>query len=164
MRRCLVIVRSGEGAAYPEIILSSTVNYVNESTLSMQVGSTDSETKRVAYAPPPGWYVRGHQVRCAKKTDGDGRPDVATADFFFSSDAVSVLLGNGDGSFQGPPAFDIGSGAQAVAAADLNRDGIPDVVAANYFSASVSVLLGNGDGTFRPQQQFAVGDGPIDVA
>jgi hypothetical protein len=36
-------------------------------TLSMQVGSTDAETKRVAYAPPPGWYVRGHQVRCTKK-------------------------------------------------------------------------------------------------
>jgi hypothetical protein len=37
-------------------------------TLSMQVGSTDSETRRVAYAPPPGWYVRGHEVRCTKKS------------------------------------------------------------------------------------------------
>jgi hypothetical protein len=37
-------------------------------TLSMQVGSTDAETKRVAYAPPPGWYVRGHEVRCTKKS------------------------------------------------------------------------------------------------
>lgn len=36
-------------------------------TLSMQVGSLDSETKRVTYAPPPGWYVRGHAVACTKK-------------------------------------------------------------------------------------------------
>ena len=37
-------------------------------TLSMQVGNTDSETRRVTYAPPPGWYVRGHEVSCAKKS------------------------------------------------------------------------------------------------
>src|SRR4051794_31210201 len=37
-------------------------------TISMQVGSLDAETKRVAYAPPPGWYVRSHAVACTKKT------------------------------------------------------------------------------------------------
>jgi hypothetical protein len=36
-------------------------------TLSMQVGSTEKETKRVTYTPPPGWYVRGHRVDCAKR-------------------------------------------------------------------------------------------------
>jgi hypothetical protein len=36
-------------------------------TLPMQVGRLDSETKRVTYAPPPGWYVRGHSVTCTKK-------------------------------------------------------------------------------------------------
>jgi hypothetical protein len=37
-------------------------------TVSMQVGSTERETKRVTYTPPPGWYVRGHQVECKAKT------------------------------------------------------------------------------------------------
>jgi len=36
-------------------------------TISMQVGSTEKETKRVTYTPPPGWYVRSHQVHCKKK-------------------------------------------------------------------------------------------------
>jgi hypothetical protein len=37
-------------------------------TLSMQVGNTDSDTRRIAYAPPPGWYVKSHQVNCTKKS------------------------------------------------------------------------------------------------
>ena len=37
-------------------------------TVSMQVGCTEKETKRVTYTPPPGWYVRGHAVQCKQKT------------------------------------------------------------------------------------------------
>ena len=48
--------------------------------------------------------------------------------------------------------------------ADLNGDGIPDIVTANYGSDTVSVLLGTGDGTFQPAQSFAAGNGPASVA
>jgi hypothetical protein len=37
-------------------------------TISLQVGSTEKETRRVSYTPPPGWYVRGHSVQCKEKT------------------------------------------------------------------------------------------------
>jgi hypothetical protein len=37
-------------------------------TLSLRAGSTDRESKRVTYTPPPGWYVRSHHIHCAKKT------------------------------------------------------------------------------------------------
>jgi hypothetical protein len=43
------------------------VQRVQVVTLSMQVGSTDKETKQVTYAPPPGWYVRSHTVVCKAK-------------------------------------------------------------------------------------------------
>jgi hypothetical protein len=36
-------------------------------TVSMTVGSTEKETKRVTYTPPPGWYVRSYSVDCTKK-------------------------------------------------------------------------------------------------
>jgi hypothetical protein len=36
-------------------------------TLSLQVGSTEKETKQVTYSPPPGWYVRSHTVECSRK-------------------------------------------------------------------------------------------------
>ena len=37
-------------------------------TIDMQVGSTDKESKKVTYSPPPGWYVRSHVVECCVKT------------------------------------------------------------------------------------------------
>jgi hypothetical protein len=36
-------------------------------TLCLQVGSTEKESKRVTYTPPPGWYVRSHHVECTRK-------------------------------------------------------------------------------------------------
>jgi hypothetical protein len=60
------------------------------------------------------------------------------------SNNVSVLLGNGNGTFQNAAvSFGVGSAPVAVAVADVNGDGRPDLVVANDRSNSVSVLLGN---------------------
>src|SRR6059058_2590681 len=82
------------------------------------------------------------------------------------SATVSVLLGNGDGTFRAPLTFGAGSGASSVALGDLNADGKLDLVVANRGFSTVSVLLGNGDGTFQAPltisvsraQAVAVGD------
>jgi hypothetical protein len=58
----------------------------------------------------------------------------------------------------------VGRNPMAVAVADLNHDGLPDLVTANADSNDVSVLLGRGDGTFAPQQRVAVGNRPASVA
>jgi hypothetical protein len=73
--------------------------------------------------------------------NGDGKPDVVAG----VSSGTSVLLGNGDGTFQAArnSALTLGS---YIAAADVNGDGKLDLLT-NY--DGVSVLLGNGDGTFR---------------
>ncbi|MCH7644650.1 MAG: VCBS repeat-containing protein, partial [Myxococcales bacterium] len=94
--------------------------------------------------------------------DGDTVPDLVTANFF--SDDVSVLLGNGDGSFQAAAFFAVGDRPRSVAVADLDGDSVPDLVTANVSSDDVSVLLGNGDGSFQAAVSFAVGDGPRSVA
>ena len=57
------------------------------------------------------------------------------------SDDVSVVLGNGDGTFQAQQTFPVGSGPRSVAVADLNADSVPDLVTANAGSTDVSVLL-----------------------
>jgi hypothetical protein len=91
---------------------------------------------------------------------GDGKPDLVVANFCASSDcangSVGVLLGNGDGTFQGAVTYSSGGlYAGAVELMDLNGDGKLDlVVASEYVSSSgtngsVGVLLGNGDGTFQ---------------
>ena len=91
--------------------------------------------------------------------NGDGRPDLVTANDF--DNTVSVLLGNGDGTFQSQRTFAVGSRPYSVAVADVNGDGKPDLVAANYGDNSVSVLLGDGDGSFQKQQTFATDKSPV---
>ena len=77
---------------------------------------------------------------------------------------VSVLLGNGNGTFQAQRTYATGNAPNSVAIADLTGDGKPDLVVANYHSDTVSVLLGNGNGTFQTQQVFYTGASPLSVA
>jgi VCBS repeat protein len=99
--------------------------------------------------------------------NGDQVPDIAVADKGTSSTTgnVSVLLGNGDGSFQRARAFATDHNPVAIVAADFNRDGRTDLATANgYFNGSVSVLLGNGDGSFRAPLNTPVSFIPSDLA
>lgn len=80
--------------------------------------------------------------------DGDGRDDVAAADFYHGSfyGGVTVLLAKADGSFAAS-SIELGQYTfpQRLAAGDLDDDGHLDLVATN---GAFHVMLGNGDGTF----------------
>jgi hypothetical protein len=104
----------------------------------------------------------------AHDMNGDGKLDLVCANR--SSDDVSVLLGRGDGTFRkaivskvGPP----GTKAMpapplapyALVVADVNHDGVPDVVTPNSMGNSVSILLGVGNGQFDPAIEVPL-DGP----
>src|SRR5208337_4191608 len=90
--------------------------------------------------------------------NGDGRTDLAVANL--ASNDVSVLLGNGDGTFQKPVQYATGYGPYALVVGDFNGDGRTDLAVANFDDNDVSVLLGNGDGTFQDQKTYAAGTGP----
>jgi uncharacterized protein (DUF2141 family) len=99
--------------------------------------------------------------------NGDGKLDLAIGNQCYTScqkGAVSVMFGNGDGTFQKALTTPISSGAFFVAASDLNGDGKLDVVAAEYLAERVTVLLGNGNGTFQSPIDLIVGNGPRSVA
>ena len=89
--------------------------------------------------------------------------DLVTANFS-DDNTVSVLLGNGDGTFTSRMDYEVGSRPISVTAGDVNGDGVPDLVTANYSGDSVSVLLGNGDGTFASKIDYQVGNAPESVA
>jgi hypothetical protein len=99
--------------------------------------------------------------------NGDGHLDLIVTDGqsgFGIVNAVSVLLGNGNGTFRAEVHYPAGGNPTAVAVADLDGDGALDVVVANEFGSTVSVLSGNGDGTLKPQIYFGTGTEPTGVA
>jgi len=117
-------------------------------------------------------YLAGYNAVSVAVADlnGDGHPDLIVADGCLSANscnngAVSVLLGNGNGTFQ--PAVTYSSGGQNavfIAARDFNNDGFPDVVVVNQCinrfncnNGGVAVLLGNGNGTLRAASNYSSG-------
>jgi hypothetical protein len=81
--------------------------------------------------------------------NGDGELDIAVAN---QSGTLSILLGNGDGSFQTANTFIAGTQISSVVAADLNGDTSPDLIISDstLTSTQVGVLLNNGNATFGP--------------
>jgi hypothetical protein len=94
--------------------------------------------------------------------DGDGSVDLAAANE--SSDSVSVLLNNGDGTFQPAVSYGVGTAPQCIAMARLDADQHGDLVVSNSLSDSISVLLNSGSGTFAAAVNYAAGSKPWDVA
>lgn len=78
--------------------------------------------------------------------NGDARPDTAVANY--SSDDVSVLLGDGGGGFASSAAFPAHDGPRSVAVGDFDGDGRADLAVANAISQDVSILPGTGTGSF----------------
>jgi hypothetical protein len=80
----------------------------------------------------------------------DGKLDLAVVSFCCASSGVSILPGNGDGTFQRAVDYAGGDQPVSIAAVDLKHDGNLDLVVANSLSTYLSILFGNGDGTFQP--------------
>jgi len=96
--------------------------------------------------------------------DGDGKPDLATADG--TSNTVSVLLNDGQGGFAHRTSYPIGIGLHpnSIAAGDLDGDGNADLVAADDGSNTVTVLLGIGRGRFASAVNRAAFFTPVSIA
>lgn len=91
----------------------------------------------------------------------DGIPDVAATNFI--SDQVTILLGNGDGTFQPPAFISVPYQPVGVACADFNNDGNTDLAVTLEGDASIQILLGKGDGTFATGGAFYAGADPPSV-
>jgi len=76
---------------------------------------------------------------------GDGRPDVATTNNFGQRDVI-LMPNRGDGTFGAPALIPGTSGAQSLAAGDVNGDGHQDLV--GMTSSQALIVLGSGTGSF----------------
>src|SRR5262245_22119921 len=93
--------------------------------------------------------------------NGDGQQDLAVANNV--SNNVSVLLGQGNGTFAGTGNYTVRDGPCSLAVGDFNGDGHQDLAVANRRSNNVSVLLGDGTGTFAGAVNYAAGVFPFSV-
>ena len=93
--------------------------------------------------------------------NGDGRLDVAVADSGDSNgngQGVSILMGNGDGTFQAPIFYPAGTYPSSIVAGDWTGNGVIDLAVANPDSDDVTVLMGNGRGGFQALPPIPLGD------
>jgi hypothetical protein len=143
-----------------------TVN-LQENTVGVLLGNGDGSFR------PPLAFAVGYGPRAVVVADlnGDSKPDIISANQLGNN--VSVLLGNGDGSFQvsrtfpaasnvlggDSDAFPVGAGSTAMTAADVDGDGLLDLITADLNGNSVTVLLGSG-GSFVPVSLFGPAQSP----
>jgi hypothetical protein len=94
--------------------------------------------------------------------NGDGNPDLAVTTGIAESNStdLSILLGNGDGTFRPPVKYPDGVNAWALVVGDFNGDGKPDLLNANNSDDHLSVFLGQGDGTFQSRVTYETGELP----
>jgi dienelactone hydrolase len=127
-------------------------------TVSILLGKGDGTFVRQDYVTGP-----DPQTVAVADFNGDGKLDLAVSNYgpAYEDSTVSILLGNGDGTFQPQVAYPAGVNPIGVLVGDFNRDGKLDLaVPDNNSPDGISVLLGNGDGSFGSPVLYPVGNNP----
>jgi hypothetical protein len=143
------------------VIVGNTCPYT---TVGILLGNGDGTFQPVVTYDPG---VTESTAIAIADVNGDAKPDLVIAAIGNFPEELSVLFGNGDGTFQSAALFPTLFAPYAVAVADVNGDTRADIVTAGNGPA-VGVLLGNGDGTFQPVVLYgsgvSVGGWPNSVA
>ncbi len=189
-----VAIGDVNGNGIPDLVVANWCQSLNQNgdctgdgEVSVLLGNGDGTFQPAVTYDSGGFYATSVAIG---DLNGDGKLDLAVTNAGENGGnigSVSVLLGNGDGTFQSAVSYStVGFVALWVAIGDLNGDGIPDLVVANFcrshscgdYNGEAGVLLGNGDGTFQPvvlynlngEYSYSVavgdlrGDGILDLA
>ena len=131
--------------------------------ISVLLGNGDG-TFQAAVAYGAGW---GAYSVAVGDLDGDGDLDLATANkfgyYYGTNEDVSVLLGNGDGTFLETERHDSGDESCSVSVGDLDGDGALDLAVANDWDDNVSVLINSSQPGPVPDIKANGSDGPLTI-
>jgi hypothetical protein len=136
----------------------ATSDNTNQFALDIFLGNGDGTFKppqRVAIIPVPMYDLLAPSYLVGD-FNNDGKLDIAFGNYVGQ---IGIVLGNGDGTFQPPVYYAVGSKFYfTFALGDFNSDGNTDIVVQQtYYSDEFSILLGNGDGTFQKKQKVNTG-------
>jgi hypothetical protein len=149
---------SGIGASPP----TGTVSFLDTSNANAVLGTASLSNASSSFGlvnvsnPTTGPFPRAIAVA---DFNGDGIPDLAIVNEGSDSggSTLTILLGNGDGTFTTGASTAVGFLAAALVVGDFNGDGIPDLAVMNYQVSTITILLGNGDGTFTAAASPSIG-------
>jgi len=160
-----IAVGDFNGDGIPDLAVSN--NNGSGYAVTILLGKGDGTFNVGANVSVPQWSLNPQGI-VAMDFNGDGKTDLAVTSANGDSPSnyvVTILLGNGDGTFTQGQTYNTGQGDQSIVGRDFNGDGVPDLAIANYYDHTVTILLGNGDGTFTPVPPPlpATGDGPFAI-
>ncbi|MFY9646726.1 MAG: VCBS repeat-containing protein [Terriglobales bacterium] len=160
-----IAVGDFNGDGIPDLAVSN--NASNVYVVTILLGNGDGTFNVGDSISVPQWSINPQGI-VAMDFNGDGKIDLAVTSANINSpqsDVVTILLGNGDGTFMHGQTYTTGERDQSLVGGDFNGDGMPDLAIANYDDNTVTILLGNGDGTFiAPTAPLpATGAGPFAI-
>jgi VCBS repeat protein/FG-GAP repeat protein len=128
----------------------------NTNQVSVLIGNGDGTFRPMVNSTVPG---SGITAVAAGDVDGDGRPDLAVANY--NSSNIAIMLGNGDGTFHPASSTLAAAGPVSIAMRDLDGDARADLAVGNFATRMVSIARGDGSGGFQTIGDYAVGNDPL---